>query len=159
MGSCWEYWWGCCGDGGDDAVQSVECQGPCTLLMLAQVPGSSCLFKSGAARDFSLLQCLYSQRFLFCCAPKQWNSLLSDICHIQSSPAFKTHLNRQYYNKRFQIMFFSFCHPSPLLLITFFLCTCLCVCVYVYMCVCVCVIECVRVCVCVHAHVCGVRGI
>ena len=82
-------------------------------------------------------------------------ALPSDICHIQSSHAFKTalkiHLYKQYHNKWFQIL--SSCLPlPPWCLIIFFLfahacmhmhtCLCaLCVCV----CVCVCVwVRCVR---------------
>ena len=42
-------------------------------------------------------QCSFSY-----CTPKQWNPLPSDICHIQSSQAFKTalkpQLNKQYHN-------------------------------------------------------------
>jgi len=42
------------------------------------------------------------------CAPKQWNSLHSDIHHIISSQAFKTalktHLYKLYHNKWFQIL-------------------------------------------------------
>ena len=34
----------------------------------------------------------FGKRCFFCCAPKQWNSLPSDISHIQSSYAFKTAL-------------------------------------------------------------------
>ena len=41
-------------------------------------------------------------------APKQWNSLPSDTCYIQSSHAFKTvlkpHLHKQHDNKRFHIL-------------------------------------------------------
>ena len=57
------------------------------------------------------------------CAPKQWNSLLSDIRHIQSSYAFitalKTHLYRQYHvpdatnNFTFCILPFDTPFPSP----------------------------------------------
>lgn len=54
---------------------------------------------------------------------KQWNSVPSDICHIQSSHGFKTALKKthpelqiilqvQMYNKWFQILS-SFCPPPP----------------------------------------------
>jgi len=46
-------------------------------------------------------QCSFSY-----CTPKQWNPLPSDICHIQSSQAFKTmlktRLHKQYHNRQFQ---------------------------------------------------------
>ena len=45
----------------------------------------------------------FGQRFLFYCAPKQWNSHPSDIRHFQSSHAFKTalkaNLYKQYHNE------------------------------------------------------------
>ena len=50
-------------------------------------------------------------------APKQWNSLPSAIHHIHSShalqAALKTHLNKQYQNKLFQIVFLLAPHPHP----------------------------------------------
>ena len=55
------------------------------------------------------------------CAPKQWNSLPSDICHIQSShphalkTVLKTNIYKQYHNKCFSILSPSF--------VTFLLCT------------------------------------
>ena len=93
------------------------------------------------------------------CAPKQWNSLPSDICHIQSSTAFKTalktHLYKQYHNKWFQILSsylppFTPPPPPPLyppsLFVTFLLCSSVCVCVCC-VCVCMCMCMCVRACV------------
>ena len=50
------------------------------------------------------------------CAPKQWNSLPSDICHIQSShafkPAFTMHLNRWFQILSF-LVFFTFVAAGP----------------------------------------------
>ena len=84
-------------------------------------------------------------------APKQWNSLSSDIRHIQSSHAFKTalktHLYKQYYNKWFQILSSFFLD----LLLSCLLHSSLCALTYL----CVCVV----VCVCVHASVCVARNV
>ena len=74
-------------------------------------------------------------------APKQWNSLPSDSCHIQSSHAFKTalktHLYKQSYNW-FQILY-SFVPNLPHLLLSSLLHSSLCAPAYLCVCWCVCV--------------------
>ena len=49
----------------------------------------------------------WKSKIFSCNASKQWNSLSSDICHIQSSHAFKSvlkaHFCKQYHNNWFQV--------------------------------------------------------
>ena len=60
------------------------------------------------------------QRSFSYSAPKQWNSLPSDIRHIQSAHVFKTalktHLFKQYYENWFQILSSFFPNPQLILL-------------------------------------------
>ena len=78
---------------------------------------------------------IFVQRCYSYWAPKQWNSLPSDIRHIQSSYAFqaalKTHLHKQHNNKWFKWRHLT-CLPLPLPSLHSFG-------VPVYVCVCVCV--------------------
>lgn len=68
-----------------------------------------------ASRMLKLKTVAFGKCSFFCCATKQWKSLLLDIHHIQSSPAFRTvlkpHLYKQYHNG-----WFKFCFPFILLL-------------------------------------------
>ena len=75
----------------------------------------------------------FGQRRFSYHAPKQWNSLPSDIHHIQSSQAFKTKLTS---TKNVITSDFKFCRLTclpppypPSLHVTFLLCVCVCVCV------------------------------
>ena len=77
----------------------------------------------------------------------QWNSLPSDIHHIQSSHAFKTALKTlqtipQVISNSVFLLASPFHHPSPLATSVPSVCLCVCLC----MCACACV--CVRACVC-----------
>ena len=100
----------------------------------------------------------FGQRSFSYFAPKQWNSLPSDIRHIQSSRALKTVLKTHLYKQHswFQIQssfltsLTSFSHPVTFLSlrsrIFVFVCVCACVCWCMSVCVCVCVCVCLCVC-------------
>ena len=79
------------------------------------------------------------------CAPKQWNSLPSDISHMQSPHAFKTALNIHLYKNSttcdFRFYLLPFLPSFPSLLPYYNLHS---------FCVSVCASVCVCVCVCVH---------
>ena len=93
------------------------------------------------------------------CAPKQWNSLPSDIRHIQSSHASTTCVKHSPQQTIPQLIsnsgssFLNSSAPPPLFLILACVCVCVCVCVSMRVCVCVSAYVCVCVCVCQHACV------
>ena len=82
------------------------------------------------------------------CAPKQWNSLPSDISHMQSPHAFKTALNIHLYKNsttcdfRFYLLPFLPSFPS---LLPYYNLHSFCVSVCASVCVCVCVCVCIQV--------------